>query len=110
MGLESEQEFVQMIGSEEEVLGAMAPCLEECHRAVVFTQLQVSVLFTGTENLVLFAIVFFCLYSQAIEVFRSVQNLQACGYYFFMAYLTIYLTDLHFFFQRYICFLCYCVK
>ncbi|KAL4232908.1 DNA-directed RNA polymerase III subunit RPC2 [Mactra antiquata] len=40
MGFESEQEFVQMIGSEEEVLGAVAPCLEECHKAGVFTQLQ----------------------------------------------------------------------
>lgn len=40
MGFECEQEFVQMIGSEEEVLGAVAPCLEECHKAGVFTQLQ----------------------------------------------------------------------
>jgi len=42
MGFESEQEFVQMIGSEEEVLGAVSPCLEECHKAGVYTQLQVS--------------------------------------------------------------------
>ncbi|XP_052245224.1 DNA-directed RNA polymerase III subunit RPC2-like [Dreissena polymorpha] len=40
MGFECEQEFVQMIGSEESVLGAVAPCLEECHKAGVFTQLQ----------------------------------------------------------------------
>ncbi|XP_045196931.1 DNA-directed RNA polymerase III subunit RPC2-like isoform X2 [Mercenaria mercenaria] len=40
MGFECEQEFVQMIGSEEEVLAAIAPCLEECHKAGVFTQLQ----------------------------------------------------------------------
>ena len=31
-----------MIGSEEEVLGAVSPCLEECHKAGVYTQLQVS--------------------------------------------------------------------
>ena len=42
MGFECEQEFVQMIGSEEEVLAAVAPCLEECHKAGVFTQLQVN--------------------------------------------------------------------
>ena len=41
MGFECEQEFVQMIGSEEEILAAIAPCLEECHRAQVFSQLQV---------------------------------------------------------------------
>lgn len=42
MGFESEQEFVQMIGSEEEVLAAVAPCLEEGHKAGVYTQLQVT--------------------------------------------------------------------
>jgi DNA-directed RNA polymerase III subunit RPC2 len=41
MGFECEQEFVQMIGSEEEVLAAVAPGLEECHKAGVFTHLQV---------------------------------------------------------------------
>ena len=41
MGMECDQEIVQMIGSEEEVLTAVAPCLEECHRAQVFTQMQV---------------------------------------------------------------------
>lgn len=81
MGLESEQEFVQMIGSEEEVLGAMAPCLEECHRAGVFTQLQVSVFFTTTENLVLFAFgLFLLIFTGYLQVFGSVQNLQASGY------------------------------
>ncbi|XP_060608469.1 DNA-directed RNA polymerase III subunit RPC2-like [Ruditapes philippinarum] len=40
MGFECEQEFVQMIGSEEEVLAAVAPGLEECHKAGVFTHLQ----------------------------------------------------------------------
>lgn len=41
MGMECDQEIVQMIGSEEEILTSVAPCLEECHRAQVFTQLQV---------------------------------------------------------------------
>ncbi|XP_052088053.1 DNA-directed RNA polymerase III subunit RPC2-like isoform X1 [Mytilus californianus] len=40
MGIECDQEIVQMIGSEEEVLAAFAPCLEEYHRAQVFTQNQ----------------------------------------------------------------------
>ncbi|KAL3881750.1 hypothetical protein ACJMK2_028145, partial [Sinanodonta woodiana] len=40
MGIECEQEIVQMIGSEEEVFSAVAPCLEECHKAQVFSQLQ----------------------------------------------------------------------
>ena len=42
MGVESDQEVVQLVGSEEKVLVAMAPCLEECHRTQVFTQIQVS--------------------------------------------------------------------
>ncbi|KAJ8315119.1 hypothetical protein KUTeg_007269 [Tegillarca granosa] len=40
MGIECDQEIVQMIGSEEEVLICIAPCLEECHRAQVFSQNQ----------------------------------------------------------------------
>lgn len=44
MGIECDQEIVQMVGTEEETLAAMAPCLEECHKAQVFTQAQVSVL------------------------------------------------------------------
>ncbi|KAL5010211.1 hypothetical protein ScPMuIL_012516 [Solemya velum] len=40
MGLECDQEIVQMIGSEDNVLTAIAPCLEECHKAQVFTQIQ----------------------------------------------------------------------
>lgn len=42
MGIECDQEIVQMVGGEEDMLAAMAPCLEECHRAQVFTQNQVS--------------------------------------------------------------------
>ena len=42
MGVESDQEIVQMIGNEDQVLAAFAPCLEECHKAQVFTQNQVN--------------------------------------------------------------------
>ena len=41
MGFECDQEIVQMIGTEEKILASIAPCLEECHRAQVFTQAQV---------------------------------------------------------------------
>lgn len=40
MGLESDQEIVQMIGSADSILSTFAPSLEECHRAQVFTQTQ----------------------------------------------------------------------
>ncbi|XP_074641286.1 DNA-directed RNA polymerase III subunit RPC2-like [Tubulanus polymorphus] len=40
MGVQSDQEIVQMIGSEEQVLASIAPCLEECHKAQVFSQTQ----------------------------------------------------------------------
>ncbi|ESO92257.1 hypothetical protein LOTGIDRAFT_233244 [Lottia gigantea] len=40
MGIECDQEIVQLIGSEEEVMACVAPCLEECYRAQVFTQAQ----------------------------------------------------------------------
>jgi DNA-directed RNA polymerase III subunit RPC2 len=42
MGIESDQEIVQMIGTEEKFLAALAPCIEECHRAGVSTQTQVN--------------------------------------------------------------------
>lgn len=41
MGFESDQEIVQMVGTEEQILAGMAPCIEECHKAQVFTQKQV---------------------------------------------------------------------
>lgn len=41
MGVESDQEIVQMIGTEEHVMAAFAPSLEECQKAQVFTQTQV---------------------------------------------------------------------
>ncbi|KAE8752263.1 hypothetical protein FOCC_FOCC001056 [Frankliniella occidentalis] len=40
MGMVSDQEIVQMIGTEEEVLERFAPSLEECLKNNIFTQLQ----------------------------------------------------------------------
>ena len=40
MGIESDQEIVQLVGCEEKIVAALAPCLEECHRARVFSQTQ----------------------------------------------------------------------
>ncbi|XP_063218109.1 DNA-directed RNA polymerase III subunit RPC2 [Bacillus rossius redtenbacheri] len=40
MGVVSDQEVVQMVGTEDRVLQSFAPSLEECHKAGVFTQLQ----------------------------------------------------------------------
>ncbi|KAL9979151.1 hypothetical protein ACROYT_G016768 [Oculina patagonica] len=40
MGIECEQEIVQMVGCEEEVISTFAPSLEECHRLNIYTQLQ----------------------------------------------------------------------
>lgn len=42
MGVESDQEIVQMIGTEEFVMASFAPSLEECQKAQIFTQTQVS--------------------------------------------------------------------
>lgn len=41
MGIECEQEIVQMVGCEEEVISTFAPSLEECHKLHIYTQLQV---------------------------------------------------------------------
>jgi len=41
MGIESDQEAVQMIGTEEKVLASVAPCLEESIKAGIHTQRQV---------------------------------------------------------------------
>lgn len=41
MGVESDQEIVQMIGTEEHVMASFAPSLEECQKAQIFTQTQV---------------------------------------------------------------------
>ncbi|KAL0610897.1 DNA-directed RNA polymerase III subunit RPC2, partial [Plecturocebus cupreus] len=41
MGVESDQEIVQMIGTEEHVMAAFGPSLEECQKAQIFTQMQV---------------------------------------------------------------------
>lgn len=40
MGIHTDQEIVQLVGSEEDVLSALAPSLEECANLKVFTQLQ----------------------------------------------------------------------
>ncbi|XP_070188724.1 DNA-directed RNA polymerase III subunit RPC2-like [Littorina saxatilis] len=40
MGFESDQEVIQLVGAEEDTLATMAPCLEECQQAKVFTQTQ----------------------------------------------------------------------
>ncbi|XP_037702697.1 DNA-directed RNA polymerase III subunit RPC2 [Choloepus didactylus] len=40
MGVESDQEIVQMIGTEEHVMAAFGPSLEECQKAHIFTQMQ----------------------------------------------------------------------
>lgn len=41
MGMENEQEILQMIGNEDMIMTAMIPSFEECHQEQVFTQLQV---------------------------------------------------------------------
>ena len=41
MGIECEQEIVQMIGCEEEVLSKFVPSIEECHKLGIFTQKEV---------------------------------------------------------------------
>jgi len=43
MGIESDQEAVQMIGTEDKILAAVAPCLEESIKAGIHTQKQVLV-------------------------------------------------------------------
>ena len=45
MGVACDQDMIQLVGNEEEAFDAMAPCLEECHQAQVFTPLQVSFAF-----------------------------------------------------------------
>ncbi|XP_059153930.1 DNA-directed RNA polymerase III subunit RPC2-like [Physella acuta] len=40
MGVACDQDIIQLVGNEEEAFDAMSPCLEECHRAQVFTPTQ----------------------------------------------------------------------
>ncbi len=40
MGITSDQEIVQMVGTEDAVMTSMAASLEECNRAAIFTQNQ----------------------------------------------------------------------
>ncbi|XP_064484675.1 DNA-directed RNA polymerase III subunit RPC2-like [Ornithodoros turicata] len=49
MGLESDQEIVQMIGTADNIVSTFAPSLEECHRAMVFTQTQ-ALKFLGSKT------------------------------------------------------------
>ena len=41
MGIECEQEIVQMVGCEDDVISTFAPSLEECHKLHIYSQLQV---------------------------------------------------------------------
>ena len=50
-----------MIGSEEEILAAIARCLEECHRAQVFSQLQVKLDLMHILATVVFSVKALCL-------------------------------------------------
>lgn len=47
MAVESDQEIVQMIGTEEHVMAAFGPSLEECQKAQIFTQMQVGFFYVG---------------------------------------------------------------
>ena len=40
MGVLSDQEIVQMIGTEENIMQKFTPSLEECHKANIYTQSQ----------------------------------------------------------------------
>ena len=40
MGVTSDQEIVQMVGTDDNVMTTFAACLEECNKTAVFTQLQ----------------------------------------------------------------------
>ena len=40
MGVVSDQEIVQMVGTDDAIMTAFAASLEECNRASIFTQLQ----------------------------------------------------------------------
>ena len=40
MGIVSDQEIVQMVGTEEEILDRFCPSLEECMKNSIFTQVQ----------------------------------------------------------------------
>lgn len=72
MGVESDQEIVQMIGTEEYVMASFAPSLEECQKAQIFTQTQVPWLPT---------------YIRARwRHCKLINNMQACGRYSFNRY------------------------
>lgn len=43
LGIESDQEIVQMVGTEEDILNAFSPSLEECNNCQVYTRNQVNI-------------------------------------------------------------------
>ena len=51
LGVETDQEIVQMVGNEPMIHIALGPCIEECHRAHVFTQKQVVVKIIGVAKM-----------------------------------------------------------
>lgn len=40
MGICSDQEIIQLIGTDDNILKKMAPCIMDCHNLKVFTQQQ----------------------------------------------------------------------
>ena len=42
MGIVSDQEIVQMVGTEDKIMAMFSASLEECHQAKVYTQEQAS--------------------------------------------------------------------
>ena len=40
MGIVSDQEIVQMVGTDDDIMASFYPSLEECHRASIDTQQQ----------------------------------------------------------------------
>ncbi len=40
MGVTSDQEIVQMVGTDDNIMTSFSPSLEECHQAAVYTQMQ----------------------------------------------------------------------
>ena len=56
MGIESDQEIIQMVGTEEDVLNTFAASLEECNNLEVYTKIQVSftqILFSSVSFIIL---------------------------------------------------------
>lgn len=54
MGIESDQEIVQMIGVEEEVLNYFAATIEEGNMLQIYTKVQVITVFYGNFRITMF--------------------------------------------------------